>query len=108
MNMNFFFDFLCRESETSSASPTPIGDVLNLEARVSQLEAELRKEQESKTVLASKVENLQLENQRLLRESSTTLDQVNKFKEWLLQTVDHPGHNGTASPQNPPSPSKPS
>lgn len=71
----------------------PIENVFNLEARVSQLEAELRKEQQSKQVLAATVANLQEENRRLQEESHSTQDQFIKFKQWLMHTVEGQGEN---------------
>lgn len=65
-----------------------------MEARVSQLEAELRKEQHSKHILAAKVANLQEENRRLQEESHSTQDQFIKFKEWLMHTVEGQEENG--------------
>ncbi|CAG7823044.1 unnamed protein product [Allacma fusca] len=64
----------------------PLESVFNLEARVSQLEAELRKEQQSKQVLAAKVANLQHENKILQEQSTTTQNQFKRFAEWLRNT----------------------
>ncbi|CAL8090539.1 unnamed protein product [Orchesella dallaii] len=83
------------EDDRGSVSPlVPLENVFNLEARVSQLEAELRKEQQSKHVLAEKVANLQEENRRLQEESHSTQDQFLKFKEWLMHTVEGQDENG--------------
>ncbi|ODN05611.1 Signal-induced proliferation-associated 1-like protein 2 [Orchesella cincta] len=83
------------DEDRGSVSPVvPLESVFNLEARVSQLEAELRKEQQSKHVLAEKVANLQEENRRLQKESNSNQDQFLKFKEWLLHTVEGQDENG--------------
>jgi len=87
----------CRgvDNDNPSLSPAlPIESVLNLEARVSELEAKLRREQESKEILAVTVANLQEENRRLQQESHSTQQEFCKFKQWLLHSVDQPSPSG--------------
>ena len=86
IRFKFLCRFLLRRDSSSSEGKLPgppLESVFNLEARVSQLEAELRKEQHSKQVLAAKVANLQQENRFLQEQSTTTQNQFKKFAEWL-------------------------
>jgi hypothetical protein len=87
------------EEETADSAVLPFESVLNLEARVSELEAKLRREQESKEVLAVTVANLQEENRRIKEESHSTQQELCKFKQWLLHSVDQPSAAGSEGEQ---------
>ncbi|MGH0142853.1 UNVERIFIED_CONTAM: hypothetical protein FKN15_014388 [Acipenser sinensis] len=73
------------ESEVPSSLT---GKVSQLESIVKLLQEDLKKEKEDKAVLQLQVQSLREDNQRLQEESQNASAKLNKFTEWVFNTID--------------------
>ncbi|XP_071398361.1 signal-induced proliferation-associated 1-like protein 2 [Centroberyx affinis] len=90
--LEFSKQLMVTESATLQAgevSPALLtGKVSQLEQILMQLQFDLRKEQQDKVELQQQVQLLRRDNQRLHEESRTAANQLRRFTDWVLQSVD--------------------
>lgn len=73
----------------SSEVPSSLtGKVSQLESIVKLLQEDLKKEKEDKAMLQMQVQSLREDNQRLQEESQNASAKLNKFTEWVFNTID--------------------
>ncbi|XP_041132410.1 signal-induced proliferation-associated 1-like protein 1 isoform X1 [Polyodon spathula] len=75
---------LCSSEVPSSLT----GKVSQLESIVKLLQEDLKKEKEDKAMLQMQVQSLREDNQRLQEESQNASAKLNKFTEWVFNTID--------------------
>lgn len=66
----------------------PQQKIQELEAKVAQLEEELKQERQESATLDSEVQRLRTENARLQEESQNAAAQLRRFTEWFFTTID--------------------